>query len=532
MCKHLWERRLWEESGLAAGQIPLEPRLLTRVLQPCESRPGVRPGSGYSGCQEGKTKSGTGRSQPSHGEPCYIRSRSQAAAPHRYMDPPRLSRTETVAWLKMHNSRWHCKQGANSTRGSVGRAGSIVAPGCRAGSVERGILRAVNHPRGSAGARRRPWIAPLEARSPEEEHRVATPLELFFDLVIVVAVARAASGLHHALSEGHVESGLIAYAMVFFGVWWAWVNFTWFASAYDNDDVVYRLLVFVQLTGALVFAAGIPRFEDGDLTIGTLGYVIMRLALVVQWLRAARSDPPRRSCAHRYAIGVFVVQTAWVGLLFVPSGLRMTGFLVLAVSEMLVPVWAERGAPTTWHPHHIAERYGLFTIIALGESVLAASNAVASASATNAVAGALALSPIIVGGLLIVFGCWWLYFDHPGHELLTSLPAAFVWGYGHYFVFASAAAIGAGLAVAVDSATRHAHISGPAAGAAVAVPVAAYLLSLWFLHARAERSFASRVVTPLAVIGILFAPFTSQAVLCTGSLMAALVGFKIARAAP
>jgi low temperature requirement protein LtrA len=128
--------------------------------------------------------------------------------------------------------------------------------------------------------RTRPLLAPLEARLPDEEHRVATPLELFFDLVIVVAVARAASGLHHALSEGHVAEGVRIYAMVFFGVWWAWVNFTWFASAYDNDDVTYRLLVFVQLTGALIFAAGIGRFEHGDLTVGTLGYVVMRLSLV------------------------------------------------------------------------------------------------------------------------------------------------------------------------------------------------------------------------------------------------------------
>src|SRR5881396_2734969 len=127
------------------------------------------------------------------------------------------------------------------------------------------MLRAVSHHATSHGVHRhRSWVAPLRPRAPDEEHRAATPLELFFDLVIVVAVAQAASGLHHALREGHLGAGVLMYSMVFFGVWWAWVNFTWFASAYDNDDVVYRLLVLVQLTGALVFAAGIPSFEHGD----------------------------------------------------------------------------------------------------------------------------------------------------------------------------------------------------------------------------------------------------------------------------
>jgi low temperature requirement protein LtrA len=378
-------------------------------------------------------------------------------------------------------------------------------------------------------SRHRPWIAPFGPRSPDEPHRVSTPLELFFDLVIVVAVARAAGGLHHALAEGHVAHGVHAYAAAFFGVWWAWMKFTWFASAYDNDDVAYRLLVFVQLTGALVFATGIAGFERGDLRIGTAGYVVMRLAMVLQWLRAARSDPQRRAGHRRYALGVFLLQTAWVARLFLPPELGMPSFWALVACELLVPVWAERAAPTTWHPHHIAERYALFTIIALGESILAASIALDAATGTGA--SAATLWPTIAGGLLIVFACWWLYFDHPGHEALTSVPAAFLWGYAHYFVFAAAAAIGAGLAVAVDHATHRAQVSGVVAGAAVAIPAAVYLVVLWILHARAERTAAARVVAPVVVAAILLMPFTGQPVLGTGLLMATLTAFKIARAA-
>ena len=110
-----------------------------------------------------------------------------------------------------------------------------------------------------------------------------------------------------------------------------------------------------------------------------------------------------------------------------------------------MPVWAERATPTTWHPQHIAERYGLFTLIVLGESILAATVAVQAGARLGR--SALALLPIIVGGLLIVFSMWWMYFDRPVHDLLTSLRKAFMWGYGHYVVFASAAAVGAGLAV-------------------------------------------------------------------------------------
>ena len=103
------------------------------------------------------------------------------------------------------------------------------------------------------------WRRPMVGRDPAEGHRAATPLELFFDLVFVVAVAQAALGLHHELAEGHVWDGIAKYLLVFFTIWWPWVNFTWFASAYDTDDVPYRLLVFAQMVGVLIVAAGIPR---------------------------------------------------------------------------------------------------------------------------------------------------------------------------------------------------------------------------------------------------------------------------------
>ena len=134
----------------------------------------------------------------------------------------------------------------------------------------------------------------MAGRSVEEEHRAATPLELFFDLVFVVAVAQASNELHHGLAEGKVGFSVLSFAMVFFAIWWAWMNVTWFGSAYDTDDIPYRIAMFVEMTGALILASGIPRaFEQQDWTIVTIGYVVMRLALVPQWLRASEHRVPR-----------------------------------------------------------------------------------------------------------------------------------------------------------------------------------------------------------------------------------------------
>jgi low temperature requirement protein LtrA len=370
-----------------------------------------------------------------------------------------------------------------------------------------------------------PLRARMRARSPHEAHRAATPLELFFDLVFVVAIAQASSGLHHALADAHALHGLVGYLMVFFAIWWAWMNFTWFASAYDCDDAAYRLAVFVQIAGALILAAGVPRmFEAGAPNGATVGgYVVMRLAMVAQWIRASRSDPARRTTARRYALGISLLQMAWGGALFLP-GFWIAKFLVLGMLELAVPIWAERDSPTTWHPHHIAERYGLLTLIVLGESILSATIAIQSALASGERLSSL--MPIIIGGLLIVYSMWWMYFDRPVHDLLSSLRKAFVWGYGHYVVFAAAAAVGAGLAVNVDYATAHAKIGAAGAGAAVAIPVATFLLCLWVLHDRPEYGR----VRPLGLLAaglILLTPFTGRPVLLTGAVFAALIGAKV-----
>ncbi|MFC8228082.1 low temperature requirement protein A [Streptomyces sp. NPDC057287] len=367
------------------------------------------------------------------------------------------------------------------------------------------------------------WHRPMVARLAGEENRTATALELFFDLCFVTAVAQASGAFEHELAEGHIGDGVLGYAMVFFAIWWAWMNFTWFASAYDTDDVPYRLLTLVQITGALILAAGAAdALSHDDFTVITWGYVVMRLAMATQWLRAARSDPERRQSCVRYAVGILIVQVGWVARLALPEDWGLPLFAVLVLAEIAVPVWAESPANTTWHPHHIAERYGLFTLIVLGETITAATAAVRTALDGETALGDIAT--LVIGGVLTVFALWWLYFAQNAPQRLTGFRAAILWGYGHYAVFASAAAVGAGLAVGVAHTTGHGHLSDRAAAATFTVPVAVFITLVWLLHHRAaELRSRNDLIHPVAVLAVLAATFAPSPVLVTGILAAALV---------
>jgi low temperature requirement protein LtrA len=244
--------------------------------------------------------------------------------------------------------------------------------------------------------------------------------------------------------------------------------------------------------------------------------------MVAQWLRAAGGDPPHRRSSLRFAAGITAVQVGWVLRLLLPEGPGYAGFLVLAACELAIPVWAERAAPTTWHPRHIAERYGLFTLIVLGECVL--SSTLAIEAALDEHAGLADLATTAAGGLLTVFAMWWLYFAKEAHEFLTSLRAAIVWGYGHYLVFASAAAVGAGLAVNVDFLTDHAAVGPRTAAAAFTIPVALFLVAVWALQLRPHHlgRWQSALVPGTALL-VLASTLTAEPILVTGLLVAAMI---------
>ncbi|MFB9685511.1 low temperature requirement protein A [Amycolatopsis plumensis] len=371
----------------------------------------------------------------------------------------------------------------------------------------------------------RVWYRPMRSRDREEHHRVATPLELLFDLCFVVAVGQAAAALHHALAEGHAAHGVTSFAMVFFAIWWGWLNFSWFASAFDTDDVPYRLATLVQIAGGLTIAAGVSSAFEGDFRLIVAGYVLMRLAMVTQWLRAARSEPECRPAALRYAAGIVVVQVLWIARLWVPGTAGAVAFVVLVVAELAVPVWAESSRGTTWHPHHIAERYGLFTLIVLGETILSATNAIKEGTIEPGHTGALI--SLAAAALVLVFSMWWLYFDRPGHARLVRRPTMFTsmsWGYGHYFIFAAAAAVGAGLEVAVAYDTGTLHLGGVASALPTTIPVAVFLLSVWLLHIGPTNECRPIAIGfPVTAVLVLAASFTPAPIHVAAGLTAALV---------
>jgi low temperature requirement protein LtrA len=355
---------------------------------------------------------------------------------------------------------------------------------------------------------------------------------LLTDLCFVVAVAQAAAQLHHALVEGHVGHGALGFAMAFFAIWWAWLNFTWFGSAYDNDDVAYRLLTILQIVGVLILAAGIPQIFEGDFRLGVLGYFIMRIALVLQWLRAARGDPDRRRTCLRYAGGVAFVQLLWVGFLLLPAAIVLPAFVVLIVADMAVPAWAERTGMTTWHPEHIADRYGDFFIIVLGETIFASTMAIQEALTSAEHGGGHALV-VMAGGVLIVFSVWWLYFARSASMVLAQVHGQgtyfeFVWGLGHYFIYASGAAIGAGLAVRAEYWSRPGDISALASAGAVTVPIAVLLATLWFIQLRRhDPTFRAALPFAVAIVLVLAATSTVIPEVLAGLVLAALVVVEV-----
>jgi low temperature requirement protein LtrA len=259
----------------------------------------------------------------------------------------------------------------------------------------------------------------------------------------------------------------------------------------------------VQMIGVVVLALGMPQvFHSLDaghtLDNGVLvaGYVIMRVAMVAQWLRAARQDPDRRQVALTYAGFIVVAQVGWVVLAVLHLDLGPTFALagVLYLIEVGGPVMAERkgtansGSSTPWHAHHVAERYGLLTIIALGEGVF---GTIASVSAVVEGHGwSLDAAIIALGGIGLTFGLWWSYFTMPSGLILHHFRnRSWVWGYGHIVVFAAIAATGAGLHVVALVVEGEAHLSESAAVLAVAIPVLVFLVSLFALYAYMVRTF-------------------------------------------
>jgi low temperature requirement protein LtrA len=377
----------------------------------------------------------------------------------------------------------------------------------------------------------------MVAREHSEPHRQASWLELFFDLSFVVAVAQAAIQLEHSLADGHPGSGLIGYLVVFGAIWWAWMAFTWFANVFDTDDVPYRLLMIVMIAGSLGLAAGVPQIAQLDFRIGVISYVVMRLAYVGQWFRVLRSaDPLWRPIAFKMIVLTTINQAGWILFLWVPPQWRLSVFVVWFAADLATPYLANWDARMGGHRHHIVERYGLFTIIVMGESIAAAT--VAIGEAVSAQVAEFPLLILALGGLITVFSLWWIYFDFStGGAPARSRSSQFLWGYVHYFVFAAVAAIGAGLALSVAWLTDREQVALPEWGVAmvIAAAVATFLLTITLIESIAENSYRKRDMliklggSLFAVAAALAAPVASVpgSVLLIGLMLAGLVAYGV-----
>ncbi|WP_242609491.1 low temperature requirement protein A [Agromyces ramosus] len=365
-------------------------------------------------------------------------------------------------------------------------------------------------------------------RDPREAHRPVTPLELLFDLTFVVSFSQAGDQLAHYVAEAHIATAVWGFAFVLLSVCWAWINFTWFASAFDTDDWLQRVLTMVQMVGVIVLALGIPAvfksIDSGgsfDFVLVAVGYVIMRVSLVLMWLRVAGQDPANRRVALRYAGFNVLIQAAWltVALLRIEDGPVLVAVLVvLWLAEFAghpFATWNAKAADgawqgTPWHAGHIAERYGLLVIITLGEGILGTIAAVAAVVAHVGWSSEAVL--IVVSGTGLTFGLWWTYFILPSAPVLARhRERKWAWGYGHIVVFGALAAVGAGLHVAAYAAEGETKIGTVGVVMSVAIPVLVFSLAyfvLWSILFRAVDAFHVMLAAGMAaflVVGVLLA---------------------------
>lgn len=388
----------------------------------------------------------------------------------------------------------------------------------------------------------------MVARDPHEKGRGSSPLELLFDLTFVIGVGVAAENLAELVAARHAGPGVAGFAFAMFAILAAWINFSWFASAFDTDDWGYRAATMVQMIGVIVLAIGLPAtfhsIEVGrhvDVRVLVAGYVVLRVGMVSLWLRVARRRSEYRTVALRNAVAIVVVQAGWVIFACFPSPLWPTFVIValLGSAELLMPVFAQgRASATPWHPHHIADRYSAFAIIALGEAVVGT-----VASSRGALGGPSGLHwdvdavLVAVAGIGLTFAMWWTYFLSPFGELLRHRPGrGYLFGYGHIPVLMAIAATGAGLHGAGIYLQGDSRLGATATLLAIAIPVAVYLVGVFGLYTLLVGRLDALHVWLLAAAAVLLGAAVAAVagglavpvalLLVTAAAFAVVVGFE------
>jgi low temperature requirement protein LtrA len=272
------------------------------------------------------------------------------------------------------------------------------------------------------------------------EERRATWLELFFDLVFVVAVAE----LGEVLSNDVTLGGFLRFLALFVPVWWAWAGFTFYANRFDTDDLLYRLLIFVAMFAVAALATTVPGAFEGGSAGFAISYVCIRLVLLVLYGRAIRFVEEGRALARFYFSVFGLAVVVWLVSLAVPEPARYVVWAVALTIEVSAPVAGWRLLPRApVDPRHLPERFGLLTIIVLGESVFAVVLGVRDVS--------WELSPALAagGGFLAAAAIWWIYFGFLDSSVGEGLRRGLTLTYAHFFVYAGIAALGVGVKLVI-----------------------------------------------------------------------------------
>jgi low temperature requirement protein LtrA len=305
-----------------------------------------------------------------------------------------------------------------------------------------------------AAARRRALVHPVTLRSERglEEGRRVTWLELFFDLVFVAAVAQAATHLR----DDYSPAGLLRFALLFVLIWWAWLGHTTFSTRFDTDDAVQRGLTALQLFLVAVMAINATGALDSRDSAGfAAAYSLMRLVLASQFLRA-RHVRRARALATRYALSCGAAAALWLASAFLDAPARFVVWALALAIDIGTPLATTRHLVDVPHDAaHLPERYGLFSIILIGESMAAVMAGMGHQEYWSPRAAAAAIF-----GIAAIFAVWWAYFDGveaTAHRMIRSMADAtrfHVWSYAHLPLYLGIAVTGVGLEHVIATATE------------------------------------------------------------------------------
>ena len=342
----------------------------------------------------------------------------------------------------------------------------------------------------------RPKLLTLDGKASE---RHASWLELFFDLVFVLAVAQVAQVLVKSTDLG----GVLRYAVLFVPVWWSWIGYTFYADRFESNEVEYRIFTFAGMlaVAALSLTLGNAFTPEGDFPL-VVTYAGVRLVLIALYIRAAYYVPIARGLSAQFIAGLGTALALLFLSLLVSAPYRYYMWGAAITLELATPFLVPRltrRIPVDFS--HIPERFGLFTIIVLGEAVMSTALGASSAEWTP-----LTITVASIG--FAMAACiWWINFEFVEDDAIRSksLWPRVIYLYGHYFIVASIVALGIGVEHAIkDTADAHLHLPTLALmGGGIAVYLAA--VTIVKLAAGVCRLLFARTVTIALAVILIFA---------------------------